>query len=88
MGHDYGSSVATEIVARHNFGSDPIQLRSLTLCNGSMHIELANLRVAQRLLKAPRSIRYSSDFLANAYSATTCATCSSSVRFSRTTSTK
>ena len=53
LGHDYGSSVATEIVARHNFGSDPIQLRSLTLCNGSMHIELANLRVVQRLLKAP-----------------------------------
>lgn len=53
LGHDYGSSVATELLARRNFGSEPIKLRSLTLCNGSMHIELANLRVMQRLLKAP-----------------------------------
>ncbi|MDH3199426.1 MAG: alpha/beta hydrolase [Myxococcales bacterium] len=54
LGHDYGSSVATELLARRNFGSEPIKLRSLTLCNGSMHIELANLRIMQRLLKAPR----------------------------------
>ncbi|MCZ6805381.1 MAG: alpha/beta hydrolase [Deltaproteobacteria bacterium] len=53
LGHDYGSSVATELLARRNFGTEPIKLRSLTLCNGSMHIELANLRIMQRLLKAP-----------------------------------
>ncbi len=53
LGHDYGTSVATELLARRNFGSEPVRLRSLTLCNGSMHIELAKLRVMQRLLKAP-----------------------------------
>lgn len=53
VGHDYGTSVATELLARREFGSEPVKLRSLTLCNGSMHIELANLRVIQRLLKSP-----------------------------------
>lgn len=53
LGHDYGTSVATELLARRNFGSEPVRFRSLTLCNGSMHIELAKLRVMQRLLKAP-----------------------------------
>ena len=53
LAHEYGTSVATELLARRNFGAEPIKLRSLTLCNGSMHIELANLRIMQRLLKAP-----------------------------------
>ena len=52
LGHDYGTSVATELLARRELGSEPIRFRSLTLCNGSMHIELAKLRVMQRLLKA------------------------------------
>lgn len=54
LAHDYGTSVATELVARRNLGVEPIEFRSLTLCNGSMHIEMANLRVIQRLLKTPR----------------------------------
>ena len=53
VAHDYGTSIATELLARRNLGAGPIKLRSLTLCNGSMHIELANLRIMQRLLKAP-----------------------------------
>ena len=53
LGHDYGTSVATELLARRELGSEPVRFRSLTLCNGSMHIELAKLRVMQRLLKAP-----------------------------------
>lgn len=51
LAHDYGTSVATEIIARYNLGHRPIQLDSLTLCNGSMHIELARLRPMQRMLK-------------------------------------
>ena len=53
VAHDYGTSVATELLARRNLGYEPVQLRSVTLCNGSMHIELANLRLVQRLLKTP-----------------------------------
>jgi pimeloyl-ACP methyl ester carboxylesterase len=54
IAHDYGTSVATELLARRRVGVEPIKLRSLTLCNGSMHIELAKLRVVQRLLKSKR----------------------------------
>lgn len=53
LAHDYGTSVATEIVCRHVRGQLPIGLRSLTLCNGSVHIELAQLMLAQKLLKHP-----------------------------------
>ena len=48
--HDYGTSVATELIARQNKGWLPIQLQSVTLGNGSMRIEMAQLRPIQRLL--------------------------------------
>ncbi len=51
FGHDYGTSVATELLARWNRGFRPVHLESMTLCNGSMHIELAKLRVIQKLLR-------------------------------------
>lgn len=54
VAHDYGTSVATELIARRNMGVEPIKFRSLTLSNGSMHIEMAKLRLVQRLLKTPR----------------------------------
>ncbi len=49
--HDYGTSVATELLARWNRGFRPVRLESMTLCNGSVHIELAKLRVIQKLLR-------------------------------------
>jgi len=49
--HDYGTSVATELLARWNRGFRPVGLESITLCNGSVHIELARLRVIQKLLR-------------------------------------
>jgi pimeloyl-ACP methyl ester carboxylesterase len=51
VAHDYGTSVATEILARRERVGVPLDLRSLTLCNGSVHIELADLRVIQVLLR-------------------------------------
>jgi pimeloyl-ACP methyl ester carboxylesterase len=53
VAHDYGTSVATEIIARRERGLLPIELASLTLCNGSMHIELSRLKLTQKLLKNP-----------------------------------
>jgi pimeloyl-ACP methyl ester carboxylesterase len=53
VAHDYGTSIATELIARQNRGLLPLHLESLTLCNGSMHIELAHLRPIQRLLLHP-----------------------------------
>jgi len=52
LAHDYGTSVATEILHRHNEKQLTIRLKEVTLCNGSMHIELAQLRPIQKLLKS------------------------------------
>lgn len=49
--HDYGTSVATELLARWNRGFRPVSLESMTLCNGSVHIERARLRLIQKLLR-------------------------------------
>ncbi|AUC15123.1 hypothetical protein BTO06_08225 [Tenacibaculum sp. SZ-18] len=51
LAHDYGTSVATEIIARHNKKHITVNIEKLILCNGSMHIELSQLRFIQKLLK-------------------------------------
>ena len=51
LAHDYGTSVATEILARNNANKIDLQINQLILCNGSMHIELSQLRTIQKLLK-------------------------------------
>jgi pimeloyl-ACP methyl ester carboxylesterase len=51
--HDMGTSVATELCARRERGLLPFELASLTLMNGSVHIELASLTIGQRVLKSP-----------------------------------
>jgi pimeloyl-ACP methyl ester carboxylesterase len=53
VAHDYGTSIATELLARWMRGFRPVPIESITLCNGSMHIEHARLRVVQRLLLSP-----------------------------------
>lgn len=55
LAHDYGTSVATEILARRERGGIPVALRSLVLTNGSIHIELAKPRLIQHLLANPRA---------------------------------
>lgn len=51
LAHDYGTSVATEIIARRAESQLKLNLKSLTLTNGSVHIELADLRLIQYALK-------------------------------------
>ncbi len=53
LAHDYGTSVATEILARHVRGLLPIELKSVTLSNGSVYLELARLRASQRIARSP-----------------------------------
>lgn len=53
LAHDYGTSVATELLARRERGLCPLTLRSVTLCNGSVYLRLARLRPSQRLLRSP-----------------------------------
>ena len=51
--HDMGTSVATELLARRERGNLPFEIASLVLMNGSVHIEMAQLTLGQRLLKTP-----------------------------------
>jgi pimeloyl-ACP methyl ester carboxylesterase len=51
IAHDYGTSIATELVVRKNRGLLPFEIVSLTLCNGSVHFDLAHLTPSQRLLR-------------------------------------
>jgi pimeloyl-ACP methyl ester carboxylesterase len=53
IAHDYGTSVATEILARRARGLSPVDFASLTLSNGSVHIDLANLTPSQQILRRP-----------------------------------
>ncbi|NVK23225.1 MAG: alpha/beta hydrolase [Kangiellaceae bacterium] len=52
LAHDYGTSVLTEILARDNANQFPVQIKKIVLCNGSMHIELAQLLLMQKLLRS------------------------------------
>lgn len=54
LAHDYGTSVATELLARRERELLPIELRSVTLTNGSIYLDMARLRLSQRLLRRPR----------------------------------
>jgi pimeloyl-ACP methyl ester carboxylesterase len=51
VAHDYGTSVATELLALRELGELEVGFDSLTLSNGSIYIELAQLLKTQRLLK-------------------------------------
>lgn len=53
LAHDYGTSVATELCARRERGMLPFEIETLTLCNGSVHIELAKLSLTQKVLRRP-----------------------------------
>jgi pimeloyl-ACP methyl ester carboxylesterase len=51
--HDMGTSVATELLARRERKMLPLDVVSLVLMNGSVHVELANLTIGQQLLRSP-----------------------------------
>ena len=51
LAHDYGTSICTEIIARQHMQQINLQIEQLILCNGSIHIELSQLRTIQKLLK-------------------------------------
>lgn len=51
LAHDYGTSVATEILAQREEGKLDVDLAAVVLSNGSMHIELAHLTWPQLVLR-------------------------------------
>jgi len=55
IAHDYGASVATELLARRERGGIPVEIETLTLTNGSVHLDLARPRPIQWLLRHPLS---------------------------------
>lgn len=58
VSHDYGTTVANEIIVRKLQGFEPVKIKSITFCNGSMHIELAKMKLVQKLLKHPTFGKY------------------------------
>lgn len=53
VAHDYGTSVATELLALREEGKLGLEIDSLVLSNGSVHIELADLTWPQLALRHP-----------------------------------
>ncbi|MCV7251009.1 alpha/beta hydrolase [Mycobacterium hackensackense] len=53
IAHDMGTSVATELLARDMEGALPFDLQRAVLTNGSVILERASLRPAQKLLRGP-----------------------------------
>jgi pimeloyl-ACP methyl ester carboxylesterase len=51
--HDMGTSVTTELLARRERGLLPLELASVTLMNGSVHVEMAHLTPGQQVLRSP-----------------------------------
>jgi pimeloyl-ACP methyl ester carboxylesterase len=53
VGHDMGTSVATELMARDLRGTLEMEMTGALLFNGSMLLHLANPTIGQRLLRSP-----------------------------------
>jgi len=53
MAHDYGVSVAQELLARHNQGALPVSISSVTFLNGGLLPGEHRPRLIQRLLLSP-----------------------------------
>lgn len=53
IAHDMGTSVATELLARDVEGALPFELGAAVLTNGSVILERASLRPAQKVLRGP-----------------------------------
>ena len=53
MAHDYGDTVAQELLARYHDGSARVELQSICLLNGGLFPETHRPRLVQRLLLSP-----------------------------------
>ncbi len=53
LGHDMGTSVTTELLARRRVGLAGFDIDRVVLMNGSVHAEMASLTLAQQLLRRP-----------------------------------
>ncbi|MGH8493244.1 MAG: alpha/beta fold hydrolase [Moraxellaceae bacterium] len=51
LAHDYGVSVATELLWRHNNRQLPLNLRSVTLVNSGLIYRMAHIKLVQHMLR-------------------------------------
>ena len=58
LAHDYGTSVAKEILARKNHNLILLKIKRIFLCNSSMRLEYLHLRNMDKLLKDKKLGRY------------------------------
>lgn len=58
LAHDYGTSVAKEILARKNHNLIPIKIKRIYLCNSSMRLEHLHIRNMDNLLRDKKLGRY------------------------------
>tara|TARA_B110000091_G_scaffold211140_1_gene255216 strand:+ start:3795 stop:4673 length:879 start_codon:yes stop_codon:yes gene_type:complete len=67
LAHDYGTSVAKEILARKNHNLIPIKIKRIYLCNSSMRLEHLHLRNMDQLLKDKKLGRYIARLTSNSF---------------------
>jgi pimeloyl-ACP methyl ester carboxylesterase len=67
LSHDYGTSVAKEILARKNHNLIPIKIKRIYLCNSSMRHEHLHLRNMAHLLKDKKVGRFIARLTSNGY---------------------
>jgi pimeloyl-ACP methyl ester carboxylesterase len=53
VAHDYGATVAQELIARHDEGRSTPRLTGAVLMNGALYVDLAQPLLVQRLLATP-----------------------------------
>lgn len=58
LAHDYGTSIAKEILARKNHNLIPIKINKMYLCSSSMRLEYLHLRNIDKLLRDRKLGRY------------------------------
>ena len=56
VAHDYGTTIANEIIVRKQMGYEPVKIKSLTLSNGSMHIIFLQISAIIAAIKSDTKI--------------------------------
>jgi pimeloyl-ACP methyl ester carboxylesterase len=67
LAHDYGTSIAKEILARKNHNLIPIRINKMYLCSSSMRLEHLHLRNVDKLLKDRKLGKYISRLTSYGY---------------------
>lgn len=67
LAHDYGTSVAKEILARKNHNLIPLKINRILLCNSSMRLENLHIRNMGKLLKDRKLGKFIARLTSNSY---------------------